>query len=104
MRERLCIVEGVMKSIRDIRRAVSTVGGTVEEDCGYRDMRVLQLVAPAGKLWTGNDCQCEPVSWATGSSPQARAYNETAFADILDTLSHGVREMTPEEREEHAEN
>ncbi len=91
-----------MKTIGHIKRAVAQVGGTVEEDAGYRDMRVLQLVAPAGMLWAGTDCQCEPVSWATGSSALAQAHNEEAFADILDTLSHGVRAMTAEEALEHS--
>jgi hypothetical protein len=96
-------IEKQMKTLNDIKRAVAKVGGTVEEDEGYRDMRVLQLIAPAGKLWAGTDCQCEPVHWACGSAPHAVKYNEKTFADILDTLSHGAREMTPEEAEEHAE-
>lgn len=91
-----------MKTLTDIKRAVAKVGATVEEDCGYRDMRVFQLVAPDGKLWAGTDCQCEPVQWATGSSHHAIAHNEAAFRDILDTLSHGLRDMTPEEAEEYA--
>jgi hypothetical protein len=30
-------------------------------------------------------------------------HNEQAFADILDTLSHGLREMTLEEAADYAE-
>jgi hypothetical protein len=92
-----------VKTLNDIKRAVAKVGGTVEEDCGYRDMRVFQLVAPAGKLWAGTDCQCEPIQWACGSAPHAVKYNEAVFADILDTLSHGLRAMTEEEAYEYAE-
>ena len=92
-----------MKTLNDIKRVVTKAGGTVEEDCGYRDMRVFQLVAPSGKLWAGNDCQCEPVQWATGASTKARQFNESQFADILDTLSHGLREMTFEEAADYSE-
>ena len=92
-----------MKTLNDIKRAVAKAGATVEEDCGYRDMRVIQLVAPVGKLWAGTDCQCEPVQWACGSAPHAVQHNEQAFADILDTLSHGLREMTLEEAANYAE-
>ena len=92
-----------MKTLNDIKRAVAKAGATVEEDAGYRDMRVLQLVAPAGKLWAGTDCKCEPVQWACGSAPHAVAHNEATFSDIMDTLSHGLRAMTEEEAREYAE-
>jgi len=92
-----------MKTLNDIKRAVAKAGATVEEDCGYRDMRVIQLVAPVGKLWAGTDCQCEPVQWACGSAPHAVQHNDEAFADILDTLSHGLRAMTEEEAADYAE-
>jgi len=87
--------------MRDIRNAVEKVGATVEEDCGFRDMRVIQLVAPMGKLWAGTDCQSEPIHWACGSSVHAVACNETAFSYILDTLSHGLRDMTIAERDDY---
>ena len=92
-----------MKTLNDIKRAVAKAGATVEEDAGYRDMRVFQLVAPSGKLWAGNDCQCKPVQWATGASTQARQFNESQFADIFDTLLHGLRDMTEEEAADYSE-
>ena len=92
-----------MKTLNDIKRAAAGSGATVEEDTGYRDMRVFQLVAPAGKVWAGMDCRCKPVEWACGSAPHAVAYNEACFRDILETLSHGLRDMTEEEAHEYAE-
>ncbi len=46
------------KTIRQLRRLVTQAGGTLEEDEGYSDSRVLQAVAPTGKLWAGSDLQC----------------------------------------------
>jgi hypothetical protein len=92
-----------MKTLNEIKRVVSKAGGSVEEDAGFRDMRTLQVVAPAGMLWAGTGCQCRPVQWARGSAPHAVAHNEAAFRDILDTLSHGLRAMTEEEAYEYAE-
>jgi hypothetical protein len=92
-----------MKTLKDIQRAAREADGHVEEDCGYRDMRLFQLVAPAGKLWAGTGCKCNPVQWACGTTPHAVAHNEAAFSSILETLSHGLREMTPDEADEYAE-
>jgi hypothetical protein len=88
-----------MKTISQLRAAVLKAGGTLEEDTGYRDMRVLQLVAPKGKLWSGADVQSYPVHWAKGNSTHAVEYNErNAFADAMDTINHGLRDMTEDEK------
>jgi hypothetical protein len=90
-------------ALGDVKRAAAKAGGTVEEDTGYRDMRVLQVVAPHGYLWVGNDCQCTRVEWATGKAPHAISANEQTFASLAEMLSHGLREMTAEECELYAE-
>lgn len=91
-----------MKTLNDIKRAAAKVGATVEEDTGYRDMRVFQLVAPDGKLWNATDCQCERVHWACGAAPHAITHNESAYRDILGTVSLGLRDMTEAEKLEYA--
>lgn len=84
-------------TLADIKRATIAAGGTVEEDHPHRDMRVFQLLAPDGKVWSGNDCACIRVDWAKGSTNDAISFNQSAFSALKDTLSFGLRDMTADE-------
>ncbi len=91
-----------MKTIRQLTRLVTQAGGVLEEDEGLSDTRILQACAPDGKLWAGSDLQCLLVYWQRGSSLYAQEVNEDAYRDVAERVSHGLRDMTAEEREEHA--
>jgi hypothetical protein len=78
-------------------------GAIVEEDEGTSDMRLFQVIAPAGKIWKGADLHTLVVQWARGGSDQAIRFNQDSFKDVAERMSHGLRDMTEEERELCAE-
>ena len=86
-------------TIQNLRRAVETAGGKLEEDFPGRDTRNLQMVAPDGKRWAGRGVQCAPVDWAMRESTvgSARKFNADAYADALETLKHGLEEIPQDE-------
>jgi len=88
-----------MTLVCKLRLAAVKAGGTLEEDEGRRDMRVFQAVAPSGHVWAGNDCVHVRIDWASGSGPRVAEFNASAFDSALQTISHGLRLMTPEETE-----
>lgn len=87
-------------TIKDVRRAIEKAGGTMEEDEGYRDMRILQAVAPRGRLWACDSIYALMVPWAVGNSPQAAAHRADTFRDLGERLSFGLEddpEFDPDE-------
>lgn len=91
-----------MRTKADIERLAKAAGATLEEDEGYRDMRTLQIVAPAGKLWHDGGVQCLRIEWAKGTTPKAVEYNEVAYRDTESRIRCGLYDMTPEEAELYA--
>lgn len=92
-----------MKTIAQIKALVEKAGGTLEEDAGTHDARILQAVAPEGKVWAGSDVQCMLIQWPVGGLPWTKSGRQEAFDDVAERVSFGLRDMTPEEIEEHAE-
>ena len=76
-------------TIADVRRAVEAAGGTLEEDCGIRDMRVLQACAPEGKVWS-EELHCLRIDWAVGNTPHAAAHRADTFRDLKERLAGGL--------------
>lgn len=71
-----------MKTIASYRALAKTVGATVEEDSGCRESRILQIVAPDGKLWK-----------STGGCHLVVAMNEKgAFEDAKNRISFGLED------------
>lgn len=85
-----------MKTKKDFAKLVERCGGTLEEDTGYRNMRVYQAVAPDGKLWAGDDVQCLRIETCKASS-------EDDYEWARAILERGLRDITPEEAEFYAE-
>lgn len=86
-----------MKNVQHLKRAVENAGGRLEEDEPANDCRIFQAVAPEGKIWKGSDTQCLVVWWAIGSSAQAAKFNEESLDDVLERMSHGLRDLNDEE-------
>lgn len=64
------------------------MGATVEEDTGYRDMRVFQVEAPEGHVWVG-DVSSIRVEWAKGNTPSARAHNAAELLCVKEAMECG---------------
>lgn len=92
-----------MKTPNQLKALVTRAGGVLEEDEGFSDTRIFQVVAPTGKLWACDDLHCLVVCWARGNSDQAYRHNEEAYADVSNRLSFGLRDMTEEDSELYAE-
>lgn len=95
----------IMKTLTQLRSLVERAGGRLEEDDAgsMTDTRLLQIVAPSGKLWAGSDLSSLVCYWARGSSAQAIRANEANYSDVAERIASGLRDMTPAEREEFAE-
>ena len=92
-----------MKTKKQLQTLTEKAGGILEEDAGGRDWRVFQAVAPRGKLWAGSDLKCLRIEWPAGYSTRVADAREDAFKDAAERVSHGLRDMTTEEREEYEE-
>lgn len=87
-------------TIANLRRLCERNGGLLEEDEGYRDMRVLQVVAPDGQVWEEGVKHLK-VEWQRGNSDAAQKHNHAQMESVEQRLNH--RDMTPEEADMCAE-
>ena len=78
--------------------AAAKYGATVEEDPGYRNMRVFQLVAPQGKIWEEGVLHIR-VELQRGNSPVAQTFNAQEITHAIENMSNGARPMTDIEKE-----
>jgi len=86
-----------MKNKASLERLAQSAGGTLEEDHGYRDMRVFQIVAPERFLWASGGVTCVRLDWARGSSPESAAFNEAEYLITKEALDCGLEPMTDEQ-------
>lgn len=56
------------KTPKDLKQLACVAGATLEEDEGYRSMRVFQIVAPKGYRWISGRVACIRVEWAKDSN------------------------------------
>lgn len=84
-----------MITIKDLQRKARTHGATVEEDCGYRNMRVFQVVAPTGQRWSANDSIHIRVEISRGTNFRSWKFNQRAWADFTSRIEFGL-EPIPE--------
>ena len=71
-----------MKTKADLERLAKSAGATLEEDEGYRDMRVFQIVAPDGKRWVDGGCMHVRIDWAQGRKPDAVKFNDAELLGV----------------------
>lgn len=85
------------KAKRTLTTIANKAGASVEEDNARPPMRCLQLIAPSGRVWTGNGCKHIRVDIDSRREPQPMAYNvgEVAYASKL--VAGGHRTMTEAE-------
>lgn len=83
-----------LRTKSDLNRLATSVGATIEEDEGYRDMRVFQLVSPKGQRWVEGIVHIR-VEWATGKACQS--FNESAYADAVARVSGGLEPIPDSE-------
>ena len=74
-------------TVRDIKKVAASVGATVEEDTGDRDMRVFQVIAPDCKVFE-EGLHMLRVEWGRGSD--ALAFNLDTLADLKDRVKGGL--------------
>ncbi len=86
-----------MKTKKDLEKLAGSVGATLEEDTGYRDMRTFQICAPDGQRWKCNDTLHILVQWAKGSTKQVIAYNEDEYGDAECRVKCGLEAIPAEE-------
>jgi hypothetical protein len=86
----------------DLVRLARLKGGTVEEDTGYRDVRVFQVIAPNGRRWV-DGVQCIQVERATGSTEDVHNFNRASWAQIVNRLTRGHEAIPADELEAYAE-
>lgn len=92
----------IMKTVSDIKRLAAQAGATIEEDEGYRDMRVLQIIAPGGKRWLDGHVKMIRVEWATGKSPSAQQHNAAEWLVIAEAVECGLEDIPAEDAELYA--
>jgi hypothetical protein len=90
-------------TIRDLRKRVSLAGGTLEEDPGYRTMRVFQAVAPDGKRWRANGCVHYRVEFDTQRGAQPAGYNQSEWQRVCEAMTMGLEDIPAEEADQYAE-
>lgn len=88
-----------MTSKQELQALARRTGGRLEEDEGYREMRVFQLVAPAGKLWT-EGVRAIRLEMSTARTPQALAYNRALLREAGQRAV--LRDMLPDELDLYA--
>lgn len=87
----------------DYFKLAKSVDATLEEDSGYRDIQVFQMVAPKGKLWISEDSPNLRFEIATGNTDSAKKFNQVEFDCVCGNVSVGFREMSEEEKDLFAE-
>jgi len=91
-----------MKTKTHLERLAAKTGATLEEDDGYRDMRVFQLVAPEGKIWIDGGVTSIRVEWAKGSGRHAVEHNEAEYLVVSEAAECGMEPMTEEQLADYA--
>lgn len=86
-----------MKTKADLERLAKSAGATLEEDEGYRDMRVFQIVAPDGKRWVDGGCMHVRIDWAQGRKPDAVKFNDAEYLIAKEAVECGLEEIPAEE-------
>jgi hypothetical protein len=86
-----------MKTKSDINRLALKWCAALEEDEGYRGMRVFQFVAPHGRRWNCDDILSLRLEWATGATPQAVKFNQAAYIGIESRLRCGTAPIPNDE-------
>ncbi len=92
-----------MKTKRDLERLAELVGATLEEDSGWRDMRVFQIIAPKGQRWISDSVVSIKIEWAKGHSESDRKYNESEFALASERVACGFKPIPAEDLYLYAE-
>jgi hypothetical protein len=82
-----------------LARAAAKVGATVEEDTGYRSMRVFQVCAPDGKVWEDGPCVHLRCDIESERSAQGLAYNDGEAKVARKRIASGLRAIRPDEVE-----
>jgi len=73
-----------MTTRAQLNREADKHGATVEDDSSGR-WRVLQIVAPEGKLWVDGSCTCLRVEWIAPGATEA-------FDDAIARMNCGLEE------------
>jgi hypothetical protein len=79
-----------MKTLKQLKREVERHGGTFAEDMPFRNMRNIQLEAPAGKMWVDGMVHSIKVVWARGSKPGDVLFNCGEFDFAVERMDCGL--------------
>jgi hypothetical protein len=82
---------------RKLSAAVEKVGGTLEEDTGFRTIRVFQCCAPFGRVWR-NGTKHVRVEIDSVLTDRGGAFNADGVVFALGEISCGHDAMTAQER------
>ena len=90
------------ESKNSLARHAAPFGAIVEEDTGLRGMRVFQVVAPYGTVWSDGvkNIRCDVDS---SREKQSQTYNRREVAYARSRIERGVQPMTAQERFEFDE-
>lgn len=78
-----------MKAIEKLREQLAQVGATLDDSGGY----TLYCDAPAGYVWSANDCATLSIAYATNS----QTWLTQAIKDATPDLAKGLRLASEEE-------
>lgn len=80
-----------------LERAVERAGGTIEEDHPWRSMRVIQLLAPEGRVWSDSGCKHVRVEIESWRDHRGALHNAREVDHALQIVGSGHRTMTERE-------